>query len=64
MEKKACIITGGTLCDSFLTDYADRHPSELVIVVDGALETTHRLGMKPDYIVGDFDTVNQNLRDV
>ena len=61
MSKKACIITGGDLSEQFLADYLDRHPSDLRIVVDGALETTHRLGVKPDYIVGDFDTVNQEL---
>ena len=59
--KKACIITGGTLSEVFLADYMDKHLDELRIVVDGALEVTHRLGIRPDYIVGDFDTVNQEL---
>ncbi len=61
MNKKACIITGGAISEVFLADYLDNHPSELKIVVDGALEITHRLGVEPDYIVGDFDTVNQEL---
>ncbi len=61
MSKKVCIITGGTLSETFLAEYVKKHPSELFIVVDGALEITHRVGMKPDYIVGDFDTVNQDL---
>ena len=61
MSKKACIITGGEICEQFLADYLDKHPTELRIVVDGALEVTHRLGIKPDFIVGDFDTVNQTL---
>lgn len=61
MGKRACIITGGTLSDKFLTGYVDKHRSDLVIVVDGALEVTHRLGIKPDYIVGDFDTADQGL---
>lgn len=61
MSKKACIITGGELSEKFLADYLDKHPSELRIVVDGALEITHGLGVKPDFIVGDFDTVNQEL---
>jgi thiamine pyrophosphokinase len=61
MSKKACIITGGELSEKFLAAYLDKHPSELRIVVDGALEITHGLGVKPDFIVGDFDTVNQEL---
>jgi len=61
MSKKACIITGGDISEHFLIGYLEQHPSELRIVVDGALEITHRLGVKPDYIVGDFDTVNQKL---
>lgn len=61
MSKKACIITGGELSEAFLADYLEKYPSELRIVVDGALEITHRLGVQPDFIVGDFDTVNQEL---
>lgn len=61
MKKKACIITGGTLSEDFLAGYVNQHPSELLIAVDGALEVVHRLGLKPDYIVGDFDTVDQKL---
>ncbi len=61
MNKKACIITGGTVSEDFLAEYADKHPKELLIVVDGALDITHRLGINPDYIVGDFDTVDESL---
>ena len=63
MNKKACIITGGELSEQFLADYLDKHPTDIKIVVDGALATTHRLGIKPDFIVGDFDTVDQALLD-
>ena len=61
MSRTACIITGGFLDEKFLVRYMDRHSGELRIVVDGALEVTHRLGIKPDFIVGDFDTVNHDL---
>lgn len=61
MSKTACIITGGELSEQFLAAYLDNHPTDIKIVVDGALETTHRLGIQPDFIVGDFDTVNQLL---
>ena len=61
MSKRACIITGGALSSKFLGNYLNCHREELLIVVDGALEVTHQLGIKPDFIVGDFDTVNQSL---
>ena len=61
MSKKACIITGGTLSSEFLAEYLGNHKNVFLIVVDGALEVTHRLGIQPDYIVGDFDTVNPEL---
>jgi len=61
MKKTACIITGGCLTKSFLEQRLKEKQDRLFIVVDGALETTHALGIVPDYIVGDFDTVNTEL---
>ncbi len=61
MKKIACIVTGGTLSESFLADYLAGRQESVLIVVDGALKTTHTLGLAPDYIVGDFDTVDQRL---
>ena len=60
-RKKACIITGGTLSLSFLSKHVKENSYSLILVVDGALEKTHSLGIKPDYIVGDFDTVSENV---
>lgn len=61
MEKTAWIVTGGTLDSGFLAETLRLHEEDCLIVVDGALEVTHALGLVPDYIVGDFDTVNQTL---
>ncbi|MBP3610898.1 MAG: thiamine diphosphokinase, partial [Lachnospiraceae bacterium] len=60
MKKTACIVTGGTLSAEYLSRVLCRLENPLLIVVDGALEVTHRLGLVPDYIVGDFDTVDQS----
>ena len=60
-RKKACIITGGTLSSSFLSNHLKEHDYSFVIVVDGALELTHCLHIMPDYIVGDFDTVSEEV---
>ena len=61
MSKTACIITGGSLSAGFLEEYLSNHKEELLVVVDGALAVTHELGIRPGFIVGDFDTVNQEL---
>lgn len=61
MKKTACIITGGALTKEYLLKALEQLEGAVLIVVDGALELTHRLGITPDYIVGDFDTVDQKL---
>lgn len=61
MQKTACIITGGSRSEQFILNYVRQHPEQMLILVDGALETTHSLGLMPDAIVGDFDTVSQSL---
>ena len=61
MKKTACIITGGTVCPEFLKEKLKALDAAQIIVVDGALEVTDSLGIKPDFIVGDFDTVNPEL---
>ncbi|MBE5950351.1 MAG: thiamine diphosphokinase [Lachnospiraceae bacterium] len=61
MGKTAWIVTGGALSPEFLTNELKLCETDCLIVVDGALEVTHTLRLFPDYIVGDFDTVNQAL---
>lgn len=61
MEKSACIITGGRLSLEFLKQHIGQMQHELFIAVDGALKTVHEAGIMPDYIVGDFDTVDETL---
>lgn len=59
--KKACVITGGEINPVFLKQMVKVHADAMLIVVDGALEITDSLGMMPDYIVGDFDTVDHKV---
>lgn len=63
MKKTACIITGGTIEEDFLLRHLQNNQYSVIIVVDGALEITHRLHIMPSYIVGDFDTVDLTLLD-
>ena len=43
MKKTACIITGGELEEPFVSEFLHKNPNVFKIVVDGALELTHRL---------------------
>ena len=61
MKRQACIVTGGGVSEQPLKQYLKENPECLIIVVDGALEVTHRLGIAPSYIVGDFDTVDHRF---
>lgn len=60
-KKRACIITGGTISSNFLSKHLKENVYSLLLVVDGALEVTHSLGIQPDYIIGDFDTVSKEI---
>lgn len=61
MGKSACIVTGGKLSLEFFKQHMRQKKYELFIAVDGALKTVHEAGVMPDYIVGDFDTVDETL---
>lgn len=53
------IITGGHLNIDFAKEYTKTLSYDKVFVVDKGLEYADALGVVPDYIVGDFDTVNE-----
>lgn len=54
---KALIITGGDV------DYNYRYENNnrMVIAVDGGLAAVENMGIKPDVVIGDFDTVSPKL---
>ncbi len=57
MTDKALIITGGEIDFS----YQKSEDCRMVIAVDNGLAAAHRMGIRPDVIIGDFDTVSPNL---
>ena len=59
--KRCLIITGGTLDLDFAGNFLKNHSFEKVIAVDAGLKQTEDLGVMPDLIVGDFDTVDQEV---
>lgn len=57
--KQCLILTGGSVDDSAVSDFLIKYSYDLIIAVDGGLTAAQRLQLKPDYCVGDFDSVSQ-----
>lgn len=58
------IITGGSFDLSFAQDFLKNKQYGGVIAVDAGLEKAAALGLSPDEVVGDLDTVNPGLLDL
>ncbi|MDD3253738.1 MAG: thiamine diphosphokinase [Lachnospiraceae bacterium] len=59
---KAClIVTGGKLDLAFARSFLEKESFQKIIAVDAGLEYVEALGLEPDYIVGDFDTVDPSV---
>ena len=63
MSKKTVIVSGGMLEEDFVLPILKSEETEFVIGVDKGLEFLYKHEIKPDYIVGDFDSVSRELVD-
>ena len=63
MSKKTVIVSGGMLEEDFVLPILKSEEPEFVIGVDKGLEFLYKHEIKPDYIVGDFDSVSRELVD-
>jgi len=63
MEKKegAIIICGGAIEETFVLEIMKNYNEEGIIAADQGLEFLHRHKIKPDVIVGDFDSVSKEI---
>ena len=63
MERKiAFIYTGGTVFDEYVIEKPEK--DDLVIAADAGYLTARRLGITPDVVLGDFDTLGvENIPD-
>lgn len=59
--KHIVILTGGYLNIRFAKEYMKTLSYDKVFAVDKGLEYAEILGIMPDYIIGDFDTVDKIL---
>uniref|UniRef100_UPI000A605D5F hypothetical protein n=1 Tax=Clostridium sp. NkU-1 TaxID=1095009 RepID=UPI000A605D5F len=60
-EIRGLIVTGGTMDYGFAGRFLENREFDKVIAVDGGLAALSRLQLKPDAIVGDFDTVAEDV---
>ena len=56
--RRAVIIAGGQIEEDFCLAYIERYAFEHKVAVDFGLEFFYHTGIKPDRIVGDFDSVD------
>ena len=61
-RKKAFIYTGGTVFCEYVTEKPEK--GDLIIAADAGYLTTQKMGVKPDVLLGDFDTLGvENIPD-
>ena len=63
MSKRTVIVSGGMLEEEFVLPILKSEETEFIIGVDKGLEFLYEHDIKPDYIVGDFDSVSRELVD-
>jgi thiamine pyrophosphokinase len=60
-DVKILIITGGRIEDSFLSELIRREQYTIIIAADHGLNAADRLAIPVDFIVGDFDSVEDKI---
>ncbi len=63
MSKRIVIISGGELDEKFALSVLKESTAGCVIGVDKGMEFLYRNEIVPNYIVGDFDSVDQKIAD-
>lgn len=63
MSKKIVIVSGGDLDDEFTLSVLQDEERSCIIGVDKGMEFLYRNQIMPDYVVGDFDSVDAEVED-
>ncbi len=58
---KCLIITGGSITEEFAKQYTLHHCWDYLIVADGGMHICKKLGLEPNIIIGDFDSVKKEV---
>ena len=59
---KTIIINGGNIEDDFALPFMQKETYDYVIAVDKGLEFCYRAGIRPDEMLGDFDSADPAVR--
>lgn len=60
---KTLIVSGGNVEKDFLLSIYSNNKFENIIASDKGLEILDKLGIIPNYIIGDFDSINKKILD-
>lgn len=60
---KTLIVSGGNVEEKCLTDIYQNNKFHYIIASDGGLRILDKLNIIPNYIIGDFDSINKNILD-
>ena len=60
---KTVIISGGTIQDGFALDFLKKLQADCILAADRGLEFCYRNQIEPDYILGDFDSIDPQIID-
>lgn len=58
---RTLIVCGGVLEEAFVSSVIRENESAYIIAVDKGLEYLYRKGISPNYIVGDFDSIDPEV---
>ncbi len=58
---KAAVLSGGTLDETFVPEYLREFRPDRILAADRGLEFCRRHKIRPDLILGDFDSVDPDL---
>lgn len=61
MNKRAVIVSGGTIQEEFVSTKLKEYEYDVLIGVDRGVEFLYRNRIKPNYIVGDFDSLSEEI---
>lgn len=59
--KKALLISGGHIDNNYIESYLKSRHYDIIIAIDGGLEKAYEMGIVPTHIIGDFDTVSEEI---
>ena len=58
---KTLIINGGTIEDAFALSYIERVKPDCILAADRGMEFCYRNQIKPDVILGDYDSADKTI---